>query len=185
MPLTGGSAGGRWVVQYPTPGLYTTLPTIGPPAGAQITNYTIMAGGSLPAATYNYIVTARNAVGESAYGNILQIQNVPANHRIKIEWERIENAYKYRIYRKTGTGNPNNMDVTTFSYLTEVADYPQFFIDTGTITPQSVSPPTTSTAKVGCITCHFAHGTSAVAEHEPTRLRRYDNDGICQDCHKK
>jgi len=185
MPLTGGSTGGRWVVEYPTPGLYTTLPTLGPPTGANITNYTVFSGGSLPANTYNYVVTAKNAVGESVYGNILQVPNVPAGSRIQIRWERIENAYKYRIYRYAGAGDPNSMDVTQFRLVAEVPDSPQEYIDNVT-SLQDQSPPMTSTAKVTCITCHYVHGTPAVAENgEPTRLRRYDNDGVCQDCHKK
>ncbi len=170
VPLTGGTTGGRWAVSFPTPGLYTTLPTLGAPAGANITNYTVLTGGTLPANTYNYIVTTTNAVGESVYGKILQVQNTTPNARIQIEWERIENAYKYRIYRRTGTGNPDAMIVSDFKLLAEAPDYPASFIDDGTYTPQTASPPMTSSAQVGCITCHFAHGTPAITENgEPSR----------------
>ncbi|PKM79539.1 MAG: hypothetical protein CVU89_17580, partial [Firmicutes bacterium HGW-Firmicutes-14] len=187
MPLTGGSTDGRWVVEFPVPGLYTTLPTLGPPTGAHITNYRIVSGGLLPANTYNYIITAKNAVGESVYGSILQVPDVPADSRVELRWEGILNAYKYRIYRYGGTGDPDTLDVTQFKLVAEVPDYPYEYTDNvppGSLSDQS--PPTASAARVTCITCHYVHGTPAVAVNgEPTRLRRYDNDGLCQDCHKR
>ncbi len=193
VPLTGNTGadtGDRWSVSYPGQGLYTTLPTLGTPTGANLTNYLItkMDGGvgGLDPGTYNYIVTAVNSVGESVYGNILQVSNGTAHAKIKLEWERIQNAYQYRVYRFIGTGEPRTLDITQFRFLAEVPDSPQSFIDDGTYAPQVQVPPTTGNSKITCITCHFAHGTPATTDDgTSSRLRRYDNDGICQDCHKK
>ncbi|KNZ69353.1 putative multiheme cytochrome c [Thermincola ferriacetica] len=183
--MTGGSPGGDFVVSYPAPGLYTTLPTEGAPTGANLTNYEILDGGSLGPATYNYIVTARNAVGESVYGSILQVTNGAAGQKIKIFWEPITNAYKYRIYRYVGPLDVKKADVSKFSFLAEVGDAPTSFVDDGSYTPDvAVHPPTTSNAKINCLTCHYSHGTTAVADG-PTRLRRLDYNGVCEDCHKK
>ncbi|GAB4257270.1 Ig-like domain-containing protein [Thermincola ferriacetica] len=183
--MTGGSPGGDFVVNYPAPGLYTTLPTEGAPTGANLTNYEILDGGYLGPATYNYIVTARNAVGESVYGSILQVTNGAAGQKIKIFWEPITNAYKYRIYRYVGPLDVKKADVSKFSFLAEVGDAPTSFVDDGSYTPDvAVHPPTTSNAKINCLTCHYSHGTTAVADG-PTRLRRLDYNGVCEDCHKK
>lgn len=182
--LTGGSSGGDFVISFPQPGLYTTLPTEGAPTGANVNNYEILPGGTLSANTYNYIVTGKNGVGESVYGNVLQVTTVDENKKIKIYWETISNAYKYRIYRYVGTMDTSNFDVSNFDFMAEVDDYPASFTDDGSYTPTSTNPPTTSDAKIMCLTCHFSHGTTAVAE-EPTRLRRLDYNGVCEDCHKK
>lgn len=187
VPLTGGGTDGRWQVRYDGNGLYTTLPTLGTPTGANITSYDIETGGNLSGATYNYIITGVNSVGESAYGNIFQVPSVPAGSKVSLEWQRIENAYKYRIYRAPGAGNPISMDISQFKFLAEVPDYPNRFTDNlASPTDSSKSPPTVTNAKLTCITCHYVHGSPAIAENgEETRLRRYNNDGICQDCHKK
>ncbi len=46
--------------------------------------------------------------------------------------------------------------------------------------------------KIMCLTCHYAHGTvrsgtsiSSVTGSPSTMLRRRDNMGVCEDCHKK
>lgn len=187
VPLTGGGTDGHWQVRYDTPGLYTTLPTLGTPTGANITSYDITTGGNLSANTYNYIITGVNAVGESAYGDIFQVPSVPNGSKVTLEWQRIENAYKYRIYRATGVGEPNSIPISQFKYLAELPDYPTTYTDNfAAPTDSSKTPPTVGNAKLTCITCHFVHGSPSIAENgEETRLRRYDNDGICQDCHKK
>lgn len=182
--LTGGSTGGDFEISFPQPGLYTTMPTEGVPTGANVNNYEILPGGTLSANSYNYIVTGENGVGESVYGNVLQVTTFSGAQKIKIYWEPITNAYKYKIYRYVGTMNASAFDVNSFDFMAEVADYPTSFTDDGSITPTSTHPPTTSNAKIMCLTCHYSHGTTAVAE-EPTRLRRLDYNGVCEDCHKK
>lgn len=184
--MTGGSSGGDFVISYPEPGLSTTLPTEGTSTGAHIQNYEILPAqvGGLPPQTYNYIVTGVNGVGESVYGNVLQVTTVADNQSVKISWEPIANAYKYRVYRYVGSLDVTNFDVNQFQYLWEVDDYPTSFTDDGNYSPTNVHPPTSSNAKIMCLTCHYSHGTTAVAE-EPTRLRRLDYNGVCEDCHKK
>jgi|GEM_PF-6587052 len=192
VPLTGGSEGGDFVISVPQPGLYTTLPTEGEPTGANLINYKILEysgpDGLADNTVYNYIVTGRNAVGESVYGSVMQVSggiSSTGKLKITITWERIINAFKYRIYRKDGPLDINAANPDDFNFLAEVGDEPTSFTDDGSAAPDvNTHPPSSSNATVNCLTCHYSHGTTVTAD-EPTRLRRLDNNGVCQDCHKK
>lgn len=177
VPLTGGLS-----VTFPEPGLYTTLPTNGPPTGANITNLTTDAG--LLNGTYNYLITAYNQMGESTRGNIKQVET--SNNSVTIIWDSIINAVGYRIYRAPGSGDPNNIPLANYRLLAEVGDNTTSYTDTGSDSPGVDTPPSTSSAKIICLTCHFAHGTKTNdVQTGYTYLRRIDNMGICQNCHKK
>ncbi len=61
-----------------------------------------------------------------------------------------------------------------------------------TTLPLEGTNPVYSQNKIMCLTCHYAHGTvragtavSSVTGAPSTMLRRRDNMGVCQDCHKK
>ncbi len=59
--------------------------------------------------------------------------------------------------------------------------------------PSGYSPSQQADDKIACLTCHFAHGTTAtmtgyaanVAPTNDSALLRLDNRGVCQNCHKK
>ncbi len=59
--------------------------------------------------------------------------------------------------------------------------------------PAGYSATQQATDKLGCITCHYAHGTNAtvggyaasVAPSNDSALLRMNNRGVCEDCHKK
>ncbi len=183
--LLGGTTGGDRVISYPEPGLLTTLPTEGVPSGANIYTHSVLSGGSLGAGTYNYIVTAVNAAGESKRGNIYQVTTGSAG-TIRISWEPIINATNYRVYRYIGTGDPNLMDINNFAFLAELGDNSASFDDAGQYTPDPArKPPATADAKLMCLTCHYAHGTKATDTQNSISLKRLSNFGVCQDCHKK
>ena len=186
VPLIGGSTGGDRVISYPEPGLLTTLPTEGTPTGANIINQAVFSGGSLSVNTYNYTVTAVNAAGESKYGNIYQVTTGAANSAIRISWEPVTNAVNYRVYRYVGAGDPKLMDINNFAFLIELGDNSASFDDAGQYTPDITrKPPATSNAKLMCLTCHYAHGTKATDTQNSIRLKRLNNFGVCEDCHKK
>ncbi|MHB9010539.1 MAG: hypothetical protein ACYC3E_00910, partial [Carboxydocellales bacterium] len=166
-------------------GLLTTLPTEGAPAGANIYTHSVLSGGTLGVGTYNYIVTAVNAAGESKRGNIYQVTTGSAG-TIRISWEPIVNATSYRVYRYIGTGDPNLMDINNFAFLAELGDNSSSFDDAGQYSPDAArKPPATSDAKLMCLTCHYAHGSKATDTQNSISLKRLSNFGVCQDCHKK
>lgn len=60
--------------------------------------------------------------------------------------------------------------------------------------PELLALPVSSTGDVTCITCHFAHGTTAQVSTttfnppspiRPSTLLRIDERGVCQNCHNK
>lgn len=178
VPLTGGLS-----VSFPDPGLYTTLPTQGPPTGANITGYST-GSGSLNG-TYNYLVTAYNLLGESVRGNI---QQVPTSaNSVTLTWDALTNALGYRIYRAAGSADPTTIPLSDFKFLAEVGDNTTSYTDTGTVTPDAGrTPPASTTARIICLTCHYAHGTKTTdVQTGYSYLRRIDNMGICQNCHKR
>lgn len=171
VPMVGGVS-----VTYPNPGLYTTLPTQGQPTGVNIATYSRSASGSL-SGTYRYAITALNAVGESVYGNAYEVV-VPSDSRVSLTWDTITNATGYRIYRGPSVG--------TFAYLAEVKDNVYTYTDSGIATITERVPPTTTTAKIICLTCHYAHGTKVNDVMTGySYLRRIDGMGVCQNCHKR
>lgn len=178
VPLTGG-----YSISFPEPGLLTTLPTQGVPAGVRIQTASLTAGALN--GTYNYLVTAFNALGESTRGNIVQVETV--NNGVYLAWAPISNAVGYRVYRAAGSGVPEQIPVSQFVYLAEVGDDRTTFTDDGSLTPEpSRNPPVTAEARVVCLTCHFAHGARTVDSFSGYGyLRRLNNMGVCQNCHQK
>lgn len=178
VPLTGGIN-----ASFPEPGLYTTLPTQGPPTGAYITNYSTSAGSL--SGIYNYLVTSYNLLGESMRGNIQQVST--GSNSVTLTWDAITNAVVYRIYRASGSGDPSAIPLSDFKFLVELGDDTNTYVDTGAVTPDpGRTPPTTTTTKLICLTCHYAHGTKTTDVLTGyTYLRRIDNMGICQNCHKR
>ena len=182
--MTGGSTDGDRVISYPAPGLYTTLPTEGALTGANIIESNALPGGSLAANTYNYAVTAVNGSGESKQGNFSAVTTSTTGNTVTIKWEPITYAVKYRIYRYTGSGAPAQ-DINNYGLLAEVEDNVSSFSDNGSITPDNNTHPQGLSGTIMCLTCHYAHGTKATVTEGNVSLRRLNNYGVCEDCHKK
>ncbi|MBI5878782.1 MAG: cytochrome c3 family protein [Chloroflexi bacterium] len=88
------------------------------------------------------------------------------------------NGAQIRYRHKTTTGVPTTSGLTTSLPLQQPAGY---------------SATQQASDKLACITCHYAHGTSAtmagyaggVAPTSDSALLRRNNRGVCEDCHKK
>lgn len=192
------------------PSLFTTLPTQGAPSGAYPKPTTSTTAGTMGAGTYYYLVTAENNLGESHQGYVKTI-TIGANTNVQLTWDPITNANSYNVYRFSGMPSPVDTkglaDVTKFKLLassdsaidTQKNKFSYnstsgeiVFVDDGTLSAGVSSPPAinsqgnTLTPKVFCLTCHFAHGTKAVDTFTgESKLKRIDNMGVCQNCHKR
>jgi hypothetical protein len=95
------------------------------------------AGGTLPANTYFYRVTALTRHGESAPTPSFQAA-APANGAVTLSWAEVPEALRYRVYRGTLTGTerlyaemaadsatPGLVDRGQFSWPTAVAALPR------------------------------------------------------------
>ncbi|HEX5499089.1 MAG TPA: hypothetical protein VFX03_07680, partial [Thermomicrobiales bacterium] len=65
-------------------------------------------GGLLEAGTYNYVVTAINATGETTSSNeLLQLISPGGNQTINLSWAAVPGASGYKIYRGGASGGEN------------------------------------------------------------------------------
>jgi hypothetical protein len=105
---------------------------------------TVRTGGSLPAGTYYYAVTALTPTGETTVSSV-QSATVAAGATVKLSWGGPVGATAYRIYRGT---NPTTLQlVGSLAHVTtQQGDPACFWTDTGGETPSAVSPPTSNTA---------------------------------------
>lgn len=179
------------------PTLFTTLPTEGVPSGAYPNpSTTVATGGTLSAGTYYYIVTAENDNGESHQGHVKRV-TVSANNRVILRWKNVENALHYSVYRAGPSANePTSLNSYVLVADSKGSNSHRFIHSNGTFTfEDNVSaiqsstkkpPPISSNARVFCLTCHYGHGTKSIdAFTGESKLKRHDNMGVCQDCHKR
>jgi uncharacterized phage protein gp47/JayE len=96
-------------------------------------------GGTIPAGTYFYVVTAVNADGETAASNELSNTLSGTTSKVTLGWSTVADATSYNIYRSTTTGTEVYLDTVYGSGTTS-------YIDLGSATPGVTTPPTTSTA---------------------------------------
>ncbi|WP_275539560.1 cytochrome c3 family protein, partial [Effusibacillus lacus] len=186
------------------PTLFTNLPTEGVPSGAypKPVQNQISTGGSLSAGTYYYIVTAANAEGESHQGHVKTVSGVPANGKVTLQWDSVANALKYSVYRAGPSATPptgltaynlvadSETQKSRFAFTDNPGGGTFTFEDTGAVQSTTVHPPGINSqanpAKVFCLTCHYAHGTKTVDGFTgESKLKRMDNMGVCQNCHKR
>src|SRR4051794_4788354 len=64
-------------------------------------------GGSLTAATYFYVVTARNAVGETTGSTEVSAVITGTTGSVALSWTAVAGATSYRIYRGTSASGEN------------------------------------------------------------------------------
>lgn len=183
-------------------GKYSTLPLEGVPSGAYPNPKTAATtGGSLTGGDYYYIITASNQEGESAKGYEKKI-TVPASGKVRLVWDAVTNGTKYSAYRAGPLTSPP-ADETSYNLVADsdtqksrffFTDSPSggafAFEDTGGLQSSSVHPPNPANipnpGKVFCLTCHYAHGSKTVdVTTGQSKLKRLDNLGVCENCHKK
>lgn len=95
-------------------------------------------GGTLPATTIYYSVTATTAFGETTPSAELSVVT-SANDAIRISWDMVPNATGYRVYRGVNTGALDHYFVITGGSTTT-------YLDTGTVAGIGGSPPSVNTA---------------------------------------
>jgi hypothetical protein len=103
---------------------------------------TATTGGTLPAATYYYVLTAINGNGETLKSNEVSQVTTGSTSTVTLSWAAITGATGYKLYRATSTGA--EVLLTTLGTVTT-------FTDTGSLTPGSATPPTANTTAVSPI----------------------------------
>lgn len=116
---------GGWQRKTPVP----SAPVLNAPS-------TSTTGGSLPAATYYYKVTAINEGGETIGSNERSQLTTGSTSTVTLTWAAVPGALSYRVYRGTATGLEN-----VYYALGNVTTY----VDTGAAATAG-TPPTTNTA---------------------------------------
>lgn len=98
-------------------------------------------GGSLPAATYKYVITALADGGETDH-SLPQTAVVASGvaGQVTVSWSAVTDAEGYRIYGRS------NADVGKLSLLATVGKVTSW-IDTGANPPQGIQPPTRNRAR--------------------------------------
>lgn len=188
--------------------LFTTLPTEAAPSGAYPLPETVVTtDGSLGTGTYYYIVTTSNITvndlleevsQESHQGYIKKVTVTLDNSNVTLKWQDITNALHYSVYR-AGPVDIEPSDLTEYKLVASSSTEAQqgrfiytdgffTFADNGSLLESITKHPPIANGqgRVACITCHTAHGTKKVDVYTgESMLKRLDNRGVCQDCHKK
>jgi hypothetical protein len=101
-------------------------------------------GGSLPAGTYYYAVTALTQTGETTVSPV-HAYAVPAGGKLKLSWGGPVAAIGYRIYR--GSDAAHLQLVAAVPHVTtQLSDPNCVWTDDGSSTPSAVAPPSANTA---------------------------------------
>jgi hypothetical protein len=95
-------------------------------------------GCPLSAGTYSYKLTSLNARGETTAGTPPQQVRVPGGGCVRIFWNPVSGAGRYRIYKARGD--------SPLTLLNAVGGDQTSFRDDGTLHSQGTSPPATNTA---------------------------------------
>ncbi len=112
------------------PSAALTAPTFVP-----LTSSSITVGGSLPLATYNYVITSIGPAGESAVSaNLVAVVSTAGSQEVHLSWAVVPGATGYRIYRSTSFNYTNSLIATIASGATTS------FADLGLV-PATFSPP--------------------------------------------
>lgn len=83
---------------------FTTLAQLGPEAPGSLTA-TAVAGGSLAAGTYYYVVAVKDPYGRGDLSIEASATADATNGTIQLSWSAVGGASTYRVYRGTSTGN--------------------------------------------------------------------------------
>lgn len=99
-------------------------------------------GGTLPAATYSYQVSAISSVGETLASSATEvvIAGMAVTNSVTITWPAQANALGYNVYGRT-TGD-------TYGFIMTIGQGTTSFVDTGSVTPLTTQQPITSPANV-------------------------------------
>jgi hypothetical protein len=104
----------------------------------------VSTGGSLPASTYDYGVTALTPRGETKLSPV-HAYTVPAGGKVNLKWTGPVGATGYKIYRGPDASHLQ-LVATVAHQTTQPSDPGCIWTDTGSSVPLPVSPPTANTA---------------------------------------
>lgn len=95
--------------------------------------------GSINPGSYDYVVAAQNAVGETIASAIATVTITVSGTSVYLSWDPVAGATAYRIYGRS-------QNLAQRGYIDTVGGGTFYFIDRGTIAPDTaVLPPTTQT----------------------------------------
>lgn len=117
-------------------GVEVTSPAVAPTVGTPTTS---TVNGTLPAATYYYVVTSVSN-GETTRSNEVSVTTTGTTSTVTIPWTLPAGITNVKVYRSTTPGGEKNMVL--------VGGSPTSWVDTGSVTPGLDSPPTTNGATV-------------------------------------
>ena len=87
--------------------------TLAAPTFVPLTNTSISIGGSIPLATYNYVITAIGPAGESVTSTAVSATIASAGtQEVHLSWGVVPGATGYRIYRSTTVNYSNSLIAT-------------------------------------------------------------------------
>ena len=114
-----------------------TSTNIATPSGLALASS--VTGGTLPAATYEYQISAVGANGETLVSAPVQIVigGSVVTNSVTLTWNTVSGAQGYNIYGRTSSG---------LGYITQVGQGTLTFVDTGAITVNTEKQPITSPA---------------------------------------
>lgn len=116
------------------------------PATPAVPTGVAASGGSLPANTYYYVITAINPANGGAGETLPSVELViPAtlNQKITLTWSVVVGATGYKIYRGTSSGGE-------LLLATIASGSTNSYVDTGSVTPAGGLPAADTTATYNC-----------------------------------
>jgi len=116
-------------------------PAITLAAPVQSASSTATTGGTIPAGTYRFVVTAINGSGETIKSNEVSQVTTGATSRITVNWAAVPNATGYRIYGTNGASGSqaNYYEASGAAVSLILSSWPGAGVQSGT-------PPTANTA---------------------------------------
>lgn len=121
-----------------------------------IPTMSLVAGGSLPAATYRYAISAINANGETVTSTTAAIAS--GGSSVKVNWPAVSGASGYKVYRSPAGGNASSI-----RFLAS-AGSSTTYTDNGSVTLSGTLAPSVTTATKNTAYA-LASGTSIATPH--------------------
>ena len=85
---------------------------------------TIGAGGTLPNATYYYVISTVGENGESVASTEVNAQSSGTDHTATVTWDALDGISKYKVYRGTATGVYDSVTVVFTNTLVDTGSVP-------------------------------------------------------------
>lgn len=125
----------------------------------------------------------------------------------QIYYEKFDSAYCYNCHalfgKDSGSGHTADPAVDPYTGMRDLFRHTTYNTDVTTWNSGAANPtvpvPLANGSQIFCLTCHYPHGSTVTGQvyssydknmngqydDYTTALKRMDNSGICQNCHKK